>query len=514
MVGDASDSARAQRECDLYRQLLDLGHRTEIEPFLADALALIVATTGAGRGYLELRDGDGTHTAGAGDPPLFFMARGCSDDDVAHIRTAISRGVIAAAIADGKTIVTASALTDPRFRDRGSVRDNRIEAVFCAPIGAPPLGALYLQDRKEPGPFSEHDRLLAETFARTVGVLADRLLVRRRLRDEADPTIPYRRLLRADGIVGRSNALATLFQSVCIAAPLELDVIITGPSGTGKTRIARLCHDSGPRAAGPFVELNCASLTEALFESELFGHKRGAFTGADSEKSGLVRVAEGGTLFLDEVAEIPLVAQAKLLKFLDSREYYPRGALKPLRADVRIVAATNVDLEAAVKKGTFREDLFHRLHVMPLRMPSIAERRDDIADLVRFFCQRTVEKFKLRAIEPSVGAIRAAEAAEWPGNVRQLVNVVQRAVVLAASEANVLRLERRHLFPEAAAATAQASPSQLTFQDATRAFQAELVQRTLADTDWNVTEAAARLDLTRSHVYNLIRAFGLERKKP
>jgi len=224
-----------------------------------------------------------------------------------------------------------------------------------------------------------------------------------------------------------------------------------------------------------------------------------------------VRAADGGTLFLDEVAEISFAAQAKLLKFLDSKEYYPRGATKPQRADVRIVAATNVDLEAAVRRGTFREDLFHRLNVMPIALPALSERREDIGDIVRHFCRRTVEKFKLRSIEPSEGALRAAEAAEWPGNVRQLENAVQRATILAASETGVVRLERRHLFPEVATATGSAAP--LTFQDATRAFQEELVRRILEECDWNVTEAASRLDVARSHVYNLIRAFGLERRR-
>jgi Nif-specific regulatory protein len=504
-----SDPAQTQRERDLYRQLLDLGHRDEIEPFLEEALSLIVAVTGAGRGYLELRDPT-SREGGASGGVLSWMARGCSDEDVAQIRQAVSRGVIAEALASGNTIVTASALDDPRFRDRGSVRDNRIEAVLCAPIGVPPLGVFYIQDRTLPGPFSEQDRHLAETFARTVAVFADRLLVRRRLRDETDPTLPYRRVLRADGIVGRSEAIARLFKGVAVAAPLDLEVLLTGPSGTGKTRIARLCHDSSPRAAWPFVELNCAALTEPLLESELFGYKRGAFTGAETDKTGLVRAADRGTLFLDEVAEIPLAAQAKLLKFFDSKQYYPRGGTKALQAEVRIIAATNVDLEQAVKKGTFRQDLFHRLNVMPLAVPSLAERRGDIADFVQYFCRRTTEKYKLRTIEPSEGALKAAEAAEWPGNVRQLENAVQRAVVIAASEVGVLRFERRHLFPDVGAA-AGGSLRVVTFQDATRAFQADLVRKTLQDVDWNITETAARLDLARSHIYNLIKAFGLER---
>lgn len=508
MEGDSFDDAKVLRERDLYRQLLELGHRDEIEPFLQDALDLIVAATGAVRGYLELHDGERPLRSDAGSA-LGWIARGCSNEDVEQIRTCFSRGVIAEALASGNTIVTVSALADPRFRDRRSVRDNRIEAVLCAPIGAPPLGVLYMQERTTPGPFSEHDRQLAETFARTVAVFADRLFARRRLREDADPTLTYRRSLRAEGIIGRSDAMARLLKGVSVAAPLDLDVLLTGPLGTGKTRIARLCHDSSPRASGPFVELNCAAISGPLFESEMFGHKRGAFTGAELDKPGLVRAAAHGTLFLDEVGEIQYPAQAKLLKFLDSKEYYEVGGTKACRADVRVIAATNVDLAAAAKKGTFREDLFHRLQVMPLSVPSLAERKEDIGDLVRHFCRRTIEQFKMRAIQPSEGALRAAEVAEWPGNVRQLENAVRRAVVTASSE-NVLRFERRHLFPALSPSpTGSSQPASL--QDATRAFQSGFVLEALENTDWNVTDAAAKLDIARSHVYNLIKAFGLER---
>jgi Nif-specific regulatory protein len=467
---------------------------------------LVVEVTGARRGYIELsgaREG--------GDSPLFWMARGCSDDDVAEIRRAFSRGVIAEAIATGRTIVTASALQDPRFRDRGSVRKNRIEAVLCAPIGAPPLGVLYLQDRGSPGPFAEDDRLLAEVFARAAAVFADRLLIRRRRRDEDDPTLPYRRALRADGIIGKSHALARLLQRVSVVAPLDVGVLLTGPSGTGKTRIARLLHDSSPRASGPFVELNCATLTESLFESELFGAVPGAHSTATRRTDGKVTAAERGSLFLDEVGEIPLASQAKLLQLLESKEFYPLGSARAARADVRILAATNADLATAVKQRTFREDLYYRLDVMPIAVASLAERRSDIPELVRHFCDRAVETHKLPCIEPSEGALRAAEAAEWPGNIRQLANAVQRGAVLAAGE-GVLLVERRHLFSEPDAGR-PSSPPPLTFQEATRAFQAELVQKTLDDQGWNVTETAARLDLTRSHVYNLIKAFGLERRR-
>jgi Nif-specific regulatory protein len=519
MVADVHDGNgdRVRRERDLYRQLLDLGHEREIEPFLKKALALIVEVVGARRGYLELRD-----EGSGGEAALFWEAGGCTDDDVAEIREAFSRGVIAEAIATGKTISTASALLDPRFKARGSVRRNRIEAVLCTPIGTtPPIGVVYLQDRIASGPFSEEDQTTAGIFARHIAVLADRLLVLRRRREERDATIPYRRALRAERLIGRSRALASVLRQVAEAAPNNLGVLLTGPNGTGKTQIARIIHDSGPRASGPFVELNCATLAEPLFENELFGAVQGAHATASRKVDGKVTAADGGTLFLDEVGEIPLTAQAKLLKLLESKEYYPLGASRPSRADVRIIAATNADLEAAVERRAFRQDLFYRLEELPIRVPALSERREDIAELVVHFCEATCEAQKLPRVTPSAGALFAAEAAEWPGNIRQLANAVRRAVIRAAGD-GLSQIERRHLFPddEGRRATPDGNrPSSpdgdapLTFQEATRRFQSDLLRRTLEDTNWNVTETAERLDLTRSHVYNLIKAFGLGRRK-
>ena len=497
-----------QRERDLYRKLLDLGHQTELEPFLEEALALVVVIAGAQRGYLEILDDriskDVRHVA---------IARGCSDIEVAEIRAAFSSGVIAEALATGKTIIAASALDDPRFRDRGSVRRNRIEAVLCAPIGAsPPLGVLYLQGRNERGPFSEKDRLGAERFARDVLPFVSRLLLERRSRDAADPTLPYRKALRAEGLIGSSAALARVLQQVSLVAPLDISVLITGPSGTGKTQIARLIHDSGPRASHPFVELNCSTLPVTLLESELFGALPGAHSTATRRTEGKVAAAEGGTLFLDEIGELELGAQAKLLQLLQSMEYYPLGSSRPVRANVRVLAATNSDLRAAVARREFREDLFYRLEVLPLRLPSLAERSEDVIKLATHFCARAVETLRLPELKMSPGALLAAEAAAWPGNVRQLGHAVQAAAIYAGGE-GVMQIERHHLFPDADGGAGRGATVRLTFQEATWHFQREYLEKTLGELSWNVSEVARALDLARSHVYNLIRGFGLERKR-
>ena len=257
------------------------------------------------------------------------------------------------------------------------------------------------------------------------------------------------------------------------------------------------------------MTLNCAALPEGLVESELFGALPGAHSTATRKIEGKVASANGGTLFLDEIGELSHGAQAKLLHLLQAKEYYPLGATKPERANVRVIAAANIDLEQAVAEGRFRQDLLYRLQVLPIRVPSLAERRRDVALLAAFFCAQACTHHGLPQLELSSNALHAAETAEWPGNVRQLEHAIEAAVIRAAG-ARVRQVERSHLFPESGA-TSEAEPG-TTFQEATRRFQARFLQDALKANGWNVADTARSLDLTRSHVYNLIRAFGLERR--
>jgi Nif-specific regulatory protein len=500
-----SDLSRVARERDFYLRLLELGDANDPEPFLEQALSLIAGVTGARQAYIELHAEDQES-----DKPAWSMARGCSPDEVDWIRAVISRGIVAEALATGKTILTPSAMLDSRFRDRGSVRANRVEAVLCAPIGASPaLGVLYLQGSESGVVFDGDDCALAERFALRLAPLADRLLVRRRVQERDDPTRALRRQLRLDGVVGSSPALAAVLRQAALVAPLDVNVLLTGASGTGKSQLARVIHDNGLRAAGSFVELNCAALPDTLIESELFGAAAGAHSQARRAIAGKVAVAEGGTLFLDEIAELAMPAQAKLLQLLQSKQYFCLGGTMPIQADIRLIAATNTNLEEAVREHRFREDLFYRLQVLPIRMPSLSERREDIAELSLHFAATACRRHGLPRVEISRGALRAIEAAEWPGNLRQLAHAVEAATIRAAGEA-AAQIEVRHVFPDAQA-SAETDDRPVSFQEATRRFQREILQKTLEETEWNVTETAKRLDLARSHVYNLVKSFGLGR---
>jgi Nif-specific regulatory protein len=495
---------KTQRERDLYRRILDLDAQRELPPLLGEALALIVDVTGARLGYIEIYD-----ERARDDNPCWSVAHGMTADEITDTRAAMSRGIMAEALATGRTTVTPSAYLDPRFQDRPSVQLGRIEAALCVPIGDDPtVGVLYLQGASNGGPFADDDRANAELFARHLAPLADRLIVR--AMRASDPTARFRQSLRLDGVIGKSEALAQLLHQVTLVAPLGVSVLLTGESGTGKSQIARVVHDNGPRVAQPFVEVNCAALPEALIESELFGALPGAHSTATRKIPGKVAAAEGGTLFLDEVGDLSLPAQAKVLQLLQSKEYFPLGANKAVRADVRIIAATNVDLQAAVKERRFRQDLLYRLQVLPVHVPALAQRRDDIPLLAEFFCEEACRQHGFADIYLSQSAVRAVEFAEWPGNIRQLAHTVEAGAIRAVG-AGAKRIDRSHLFAEAMTVTH--ATSVLTFQDATRQFQSALVREALEDSDWNVNEVAQRLDLARSHVYNLIKAFGIERRQ-
>lgn len=506
------DSIESER--DLYLRILNLGLQDELEPFLREALELVTRSVGAHQGYIEIRD---PNEGGGG--PCWWAAQDLADHEVEAVRALVSTGIIAESLATGETIVTRSALEDERFEGRPSVRSAEIQAVVCAPIGqTTPLGVVYLQRRLKPGAFTDDDRARVQVFARHVAPYAERLIARIAGAHRDDPTAPYRERLRVPDFIGRSTAIANVLREVALVAPLDVDVLLTGQSGTGKSQLARIIHDNSPRATQPFVELNCAAIPETLIESELFGAAPGAHSTALKRMDGKVAAAQGGTLLLDEVGELAAPAQAKLLQLLQARIYYPLGSARPVRADVRILAATNADLGHAVAEGKFREDLLYRLSVLPIRMPALDERRDDLPELARFFSERAVQRHRLPSVTLSDQLLEALAVADWPGNVRQLAHAVEAATIRAAG-AGMLRVERAHIFPSltqspALTSLARASRNAVpgaTFQEATRSFQAELIRATLEDNGWSVVEAARRLEVARSHLYALIRAFGITR---
>ncbi|HSO20235.1 MAG TPA: sigma-54 dependent transcriptional regulator, partial [Desulfosarcina sp.] len=337
-------------------------------------------------------------------------------------------------------------------------------------------------------------KLTLERAGEHAGLKAENELLKKRL--QADPETPT--------IIGRSGAMKALLEMLAMAAPSEATVLITGESGTGKELVARSLHVNSPRKDGPLVVVNCAAITETLLESELFGHEKGAFTGADKRREGRFMQADQGTIFLDEIAETSSTMQAKLLRVLQQKEIQRVGGEEVIPVDVRIVSATNRDLEAEVAEGRFREDLFYRLNVMPLHVPPLRERHDDIPLLADHFLKRYAEKNRKSVKGFTPLAMDMLLRYDWPGNVRELENAVERAVILLTGEhitEKQLPLNIVKKYPDLAAPNASVSSP----PDGTRSLEEiekDAIVATLEATGGNKSECARRLGITRKTLHN------------
>ncbi|HVZ76850.1 MAG TPA: sigma-54 dependent transcriptional regulator [Gemmatimonadaceae bacterium] len=309
------------------------------------------------------------------------------------------------------------------------------------------------------------------------------------------------------GIVGRSVALTQALAVAEKVARHPSTVLVTGESGTGKELVARFIHGASPRAAAPFVAVNCAAIPEQLLESELFGHARGAFTGATADRRGLFEEADGGSLFLDEIGELPAPLQVKLLRALQEGEIRPVGDSTSRKVDVRVIAATSRDLEAEVAGGRFRADLFYRVNVVRLHLPPLRERREDIPELVHHIIERVNRRLSLDIRGASPAAMRLLMDYAWPGNVRELENVLERGMVLAEGT----QVEPEHLPQgiQSPAAAALPEAQDLSVKRQAQALEKALIQRALAQTGGNRTRAAKLLDLSHRALLYKIREYGL-----
>jgi DNA-binding NtrC family response regulator len=313
--------------------------------------------------------------------------------------------------------------------------------------------------------------------------------------------------------------MARLVEQIRRLQASDLTVLITGESGTGKELVARAIHTGSHRTAANYLPYNCTTTGRDLADSQLFGHRRGAFTGAVADQPGLIRAAQGGTLFLDEIGDLPLDVQPKLLRFLEQSEIMPIGETKPIRVDVRVIAATNADLEQRVSEGKFREDLYYRLNVIRVQVPPLRDRRDEIPHLVQFFLRETAERLGRPDVHISTEALDVLTQHWWPGNVRQLRNEIQRALALAPVGEGI---EPSHFSSEIGAPmpptampgmlrgpVASNFPEGTTLADAVERTEREVIQITMDRQRGNLSETARALGLTRRGLYLKLRRLGL-----
>jgi Nif-specific regulatory protein len=438
-----------------------------------------------------------------------LLARGRSGEAEGPVR--VSRTIVRRVLREGKAVLLNDLLEERPLLDAPSLIAERIASVLCVPLAVREerLGVLYLDTREQAARFGEPDLQLLTVVAAVAAPALLSLLRAERLQDE-------NRRLRADlevqhDMVGESPRLREVLQIIAKVGPADSTVLVLGESGTGKELAARAIHRTSPRAERPFAAINCAALTETLLESDLFGHERGAFTGALAQKKGKLEVADGGTVFLDEVGELAPPIQAKLLRVLQEREFERVGGTRAIKVDVRVVAATNKDLEAAVRAGSFRQDLFYRLNVVSLRMPPLRERREDISLLAAYFVSKYGSRVKRRVIGLSDDARGALLAYDWPGNVRELENAIERAVVLGSGD--LVRLED---LPEPVLdSSSREVPAPDDYYAAVKEAKRQLILKTLDDVDGSYTAAAKRLGMHVNYLHRLVRNLGLRpRAKP
>ncbi len=429
-------------------------------------------------------------------------AWGISEEEQVRGVYRIGEGITGKVAETGEAVLVPRIADEPEFLDRTGARkdkDTSNLSFVCVPVklGREVLGTLSV-DRQNPGGASlEEDKELLTVVATMIAQAVE--LHRTRNEEHAELLEENRRLheelaekFRPEQIVGTSGPMRSLYTLIRKVADKTTPVIILGESGTGKELVAAALHYGGARAKGPFIRFNCAAIPENLAESEMFGHERGAFTGAVAQRKGRFEEADGGTLFMDEVGELSLPVQAKLLRVLQSREFERVGSGKTVSVDVRIVAATNRDLSALVKEGQFREDLYYRLNVFPLVLPPLRERGGDILLLTDHFVEKYSASHGIPVRRVSTPAIDALMAYHWPGNVRELENVIERAVIL--SDDGVIHAY--HLPPTLQTPRSSGTAYRGRLEDKLTSVEREFIVDALKLAEGNMAKAARELGLS------------------
>jgi transcriptional regulator with GAF, ATPase, and Fis domain len=456
----------------------------------------------------------------ASDELLFFAMAGAAKTE--PFRIPADRGLAGHAFKTGEAVITNNAPADPRFfRTVDQKTGFSTRSIICSPVRqrGRVIGVMQAINARRAGGFAAADLELLTAFAAMAGAALTRAQVEATTRRAAiamrDENERRYRLLES-----ASAPMQEVMASLRRVAPTRATVLLLGESGTGKEVLARELHRLSPRAAEPFVAVNCTALTPSLLESELFGHEKGAFTGASQAKKGKFELANGGTVFLDEIGDLPVDLQMKLLRVLQEREVDRVGGSKPVRVDVRIIAATNRDLQKAMEAGSFREDLYFRLNVVTLSLPPLRERPEDVPPLARHILERTCREIKRSLMSFDGEALALLSRYAWPGNVRELSNVIERAAVLCPATV----IEARDLPPElrsgGAAGRAQAAPggaaesiyadiAGASLSDQVETFKRKRIESALAASGGNQAQAAKLLGLHQSNLSRLMRSLGM-----
>lgn len=492
VLSDRSVSIIDEKTSLLLQTILESVGTTTLDDFLEIALKNVIKITGGDRGVVILK------TNGEYEMQLALDKQGNKLDKMEGFSQSIQKKVLEGgepvfATNTGQQIATESVL---KFE---------LRTVMCTPIklGLNVLGAIYVDSHSVTNPFSRKDLLLLEAVTNHLAVAIENVKANQKREDDAKALSKeneiLRNLLSNDlAIVGDSKEIKATFEIIKKVAPTSATILIEGESGTGKEKIARLVHRLSDRTTNPFVVIECASIPETLLESELFGYERGAFTGAVGQKQGRLEAANGGTLFLDEISELPISLQAKFLRAIQELEIVRLGGSKPVKIDVRIVAATNRVLEDMVKDGKFRQDLYFRLNVVKIKLPPLRERGQDITLLAEHFLKESNKLYNRNVRGISREAVDTLLKYTWPGNVRELKHKIEQSVLL--SESDYLTVQDLNLNSQSIVGS---------FEDAKDRFEKQYLTAALSANGFNISRTAEQIGISRQHLQNLVKKYNI-----
>jgi transcriptional regulator with GAF, ATPase, and Fis domain len=482
-------AAQTMAELNSYKKLVDFSQKLmasyELPTLLDQLLDVMIQVSNADKGFLVLME--------SGEP-VVKVARNLRRETLTDAVSQLSDSILARVVKTRKPIIISDALSDDEFKNSLSVVNLKLTSVMCVPLleRGNMLGVIYVGNDNVAQLFDESHLEVLTIFAAQASLLIRNALLVNELQLDKRSLVEQIERIRFGEILGSSARMQEVFRKVQKVATTDISVLVTGETGTGKELIARELHNRSQRAKGPFITINCGAIPENLLESELFGHVRGAFTGAVTTKTGRFQAANHGTLFLDEIGEMPIALQVKILRALQERVVVKVGDTATETVDIRVLAATNRDLEAEIKAGRFREDLYYRLNVVHLHLPALRDRGDDIVVLARYMVSRYAPEYggKVKGLTPN--AIAGIKRHRWPGNIRELENRIKKAVVLA---------DKALLGPEDLDLSPDDLPTILPLADAKEKFQRDYINEILALNDGNRTKTARDLGVDPRTVF-------------
>jgi transcriptional regulator with GAF, ATPase, and Fis domain len=483
------EAANTIADLDAYTKLFEFSDRlmhvrdlTELLDALMDA---VIQITNADKGFLILAEGETLDIK---------VARNLNRENIADAITQLSDSIIAKVVRSRKPVIISDAMHDDEFSAAKSVMHLKVSSVICVPLldRGRLLGLIYVGNDSIRDLFQEETLRVLTVFASQAALIVANALLLNELRHDNKRLNDRLEQYRFGEIVGTSPPMQQVFRKVEKIAPTDISVLITGETGTGKELIAREVHNRSPRAGKPFITINCGAIPENLLESELFGHVKGAFTGAVANKQGKFQAADGGTLFLDEIGEMPIELQVKILRALQERVVFRVGDTRPETCDIRILAATNRDLEKEIANGRFREDLYYRLNVVNVELPPLRVRGDDVLVIARYLLSRYSREYDAKVKGFSPNAAVAVRKHNWPGNIRELENRIKKAIVLCESTV---------IGPDDLGLTGDTLPQILTLAEAKDKFQRDYINEVLALNNGNRTKTARDLGVDPRTVF-------------